>query len=121
VVRLAPWTDSREAFKQRLQESVLRQVLDHLPGLAPLVDYVELSTPLSTDLFCRPLAGSIYGLAATPERFTHPGLRPRTPVRGLYFSGSDLTSGGVIGAFGGGVLAALAMQPRRVFKLLRSL
>jgi all-trans-retinol 13,14-reductase len=123
-----PWTGSRwrrrgddyEQFKARLQEQLLEQILDHLPGLRPLVDYAELSTPVSTDTFCRPLRGSIYGLEATPRRFTCRALRVHSPVRGLYFSASDVASGGVMGAFGGGMLAALAIEPRRVLGLLRA-
>lgn len=122
------WTGSRwhrrgedyEAFKERLQEQLLEQILGHLPRLRPLVDYAELSTPVSTDYFCRPLRGSIYGLEATPRRFRNRSLRARSPIRGLYFSASDVASGGVMGAFGGGMLAALAMEPRRVLGLLRA-
>ncbi|MBW2457815.1 MAG: NAD(P)/FAD-dependent oxidoreductase, partial [Deltaproteobacteria bacterium] len=58
-----------EDFKQRLEESLLEQLYAKLPGLRGMVDHVELSTPLSTDAFCRPLSGAIYGLEPTPERF----------------------------------------------------
>ncbi len=103
-----------EAFKTRLERKLLEQICERLPGLEPLIAFAELSTPASTDFFCRPLHGSIYGLEATPRRFRNRHLRPRTPVRDLYFSASDVTSGGVMGAFGGGLLAALAMEPRNV-------
>lgn len=123
----APWLGSRwnrrgeeyEGFKNRLRDRMLEQITGHMPGLEPLIAYAELSSPLSTDFFCRPLAGSIYGLEATPERFSEPALRGRSPVPGLFFSGSDVTSGGVMGAFGGGLLGALAMEPIRVGRLLR--
>jgi all-trans-retinol 13,14-reductase len=123
-----PWSGSRwrsrgsgyTELKERLQEKLLEQIFGHLPGLESLVDYAEVSTPLSTEFFCRPLRGSIYGLEATPERFNSRALRVRSPIENLYFSASDVTSGGVMGAFGGGMLAALAMEPRRVFKLLKS-
>jgi all-trans-retinol 13,14-reductase len=123
----APWSGSRwnhrgagyDSFKERLRQAMLDQFLAEMPGLAPMVRYSELSTPLSTDHFCRPLAGSIYGLEATPRRFAEKGLRCRSPIPGLYFSGSDVTSGGVMGAFGGGLLAALAIEPWAVGKLLR--
>ena len=123
------WSGSRwqrrgedyERFKERLERRLLEQILDRVPGLRPMVDHVELGTPLSTEFFCRPLAGSIYGLEATPRRFLCRWLRARSPVPGLYFSGSDVTSGGVMGAFGGGLLAALAMEPLSVVRLLRSL
>ena len=110
-----------ERFKRALADRLLAQLLARMPGLAPLVDVAELSTPLSTDTFCRPLAGSIYGLAPTPERFANRWLRPRTPVPGLFLAGSDVTSGGVMGAMAGGLLAALAAEPRATFRLLRRL
>jgi all-trans-retinol 13,14-reductase len=124
----AGWSGSRwgrrgegyDAFKARLCDAMLAQIGAEMPGLGPMIRYAELSTPLSTDHFCRPLAGSIYGLEATPRRFASRELRPRTPIRGLVFAGSDVTSGGVMGAFGGGLLAALALEPWAVGRLLRA-
>lgn len=110
-----------EEFKERLQSQLLRQLEHHRPDLIPLIDYAELSTPLSTDHFCRPLAGSIYGLAANRERFACRWLRARSPIKNLYFSGSDVTSGGVIGALGGGLLGGMAVEPWGVMGLMRSL
>lgn len=115
----AAWKDQRwrrrgqdyEAFKQHLTEVLLEQLLGKLPGLRPMVDFVELSTPLSTEHFVRPWRGSIYGLEPTPGRFQNAWLRPRTPVPGLFFAGADLTSVGVIGAMMGGVMGAVAAAP----------
>ena len=67
------------------------------------------------------MAGSIYGLEPTPDRFANPNLRPRTPVKGLFFGGSEVTSVGVIGAMMGGVLAATAAAPRAVTKYMKTL
>jgi len=122
-----PWLGTRwykrgeayEQFKQRLSDSLLKQFLGHLPGLESMVDYVELSTPLSTDNFTRPIAGSIYGIEPTPERFRNPWLRPRSPIGNLYFSGSEVASVGVMGAMVGGVMAALAAEPLAVLNYLR--
>ena len=106
----APWRDSRwkkrgesyDAFKAELTERILRQFLRHMPELEPMIDHVELSTPVSTDHFCRPVAGSIYGLEPTPERFRCNWLRPRSPIPGLFFAGSEVSTVGVIGAMMGG-------------------
>jgi all-trans-retinol 13,14-reductase len=121
-----PWRDSRwhrrgeeyERFKARLQTSMLEQVLERLPGLRPLVRHAELSTPLSTEHFCRPVEGSIYGLAPTPERFRTPWLRPRSEIPGLFFAGSEVATCGVIGAMMGGVLAAVAAEPVRALRYI---
>lgn len=100
-----------EAFKTRLEASLLEQFLTKMPGLRPFVDHVELSTPLSTDHFVRPVAGSIYGLEPTPQRFANAWLRPRTPVPGLFLAGSEVGTVGVIGAMLGGMLAAVSAEP----------
>ena len=64
-------------------------------------------------------AGAIYGIEPTPERYRNPYLRPRTPVRDLLLSGSDMASVGVMGAFVGGVLSAIAAEPVRALPWLR--
>jgi all-trans-retinol 13,14-reductase len=100
-----------DAFKSALTERLLAQFLGHMPALAPFVAHAELSTPLSTEHFTRAPSGAIYGLEPTPERYRTASLRPRTPVRGLYLSGSDVASVGVMGAMLGGLLAATAAEP----------
>lgn len=108
-----------DAFKQRMTDAMLEVLFEHRPGLRPLLDHVELSTPLSTDLFCRPYKGAIYGLAGVPDRYANPWLRPESPVPGLYMSGSDVSTCGVVGAMMGGALAAVAMEPVRGVGLVR--
>ncbi len=110
-----------EGIKRELTDRLLEQLLRRMPGLRPMVRYAELSTPLSTTHFTRSTAGAIYGIKPTPERFTNPWLKPRTPVEGLYLSGSDVASVGVMGAFLGGMLTAAAIEPVRAMRLIRSL
>ncbi len=117
----ARWTETRwkrrgddyDAFKADLTEKLLAQYLEHYPGLRPLVDHVEMSTPLSTNHFARSARGSIYGLATAPGRFRDESLVPRTAIKGLYLGGADASAPGVVGALGGGVLAAMAAEPLR--------
>jgi all-trans-retinol 13,14-reductase len=124
----APWRDGRwrrrgedyEGFKAQMAEQLKEQLFGHMPGLRDKLRYAELSTPLSTDHFVRPLHGSIYGLEPTPERFDNPYLRPRSPIRGLTFSGSEVSGVGVVGALMGGVLAATAVEPVRAIRWLRT-
>lgn len=123
----APWSGTRwrrrgadyEDFKRRLQDALLAQLLENMPQLEPVVDYVELSTPLSTEHFVRPVAGSIYGVEPTPARFKNPHLRPATPIKGLYLAGSEVATVGVIGAMMGGVMAVMAAEPLATAWLLR--
>ena len=100
---------------------LLEQLFDHMPALKPLLDHAELSTPISTETFVRPMRGSIYGLEPTPERFANPELRPRSAIPGLFFAGSEVTSVGVIGAMMGGLLAAAAIEPVEGIRALRRL
>lgn len=122
-----PWLDSSwkkrdesyETFKKAMHDSLLEQFLERMPELAPLIDFTELGTPLTTDHFVRPQRGSIYGIEPTPDRFRCDALRPRSPYKGLVFGGSEVASLGVIGAMMGGVLAAAAAEPRKALKILR--
>jgi all-trans-retinol 13,14-reductase len=125
VVTFVPWSvfdqwkDERwkkrggeyDTFKEKLEKQMLAQFLEHVPKLAPMLKYAELSTPVSTEHFVRPVDGSIYGIEPTPERFENRWLRPRAPVKDLFFSGSEVATVGVIGAMMGGVLAAVSAEP----------
>ena len=133
VVTFVPWShysgwfDSRwkkrpeayQRWKQAQHDTLLEHFLERMPGLRGMVAYSELSTPLTTDHFVRPQQGSIYGLLPTPERFANRGLRPASPIPGLYFAGAEVTNVGVVGAMMGGVLAALAAAPIDVLRHLR--
>lgn len=122
--RTRPWKrrgDEYEALKARLTESLKAQLLRHMPKLEPMIEYAELSTPVSTDHFCRPMRGAIYGIEPTPERFQSRFLRPQSPVPGLYLSGSDVASVGVIGAMMGGVLCAVSAEPVDALRFLAPL
>lgn len=110
-----------DAFKQRITDQLLKQFFAHVPELESMLDFAELGTPLSTEHFVRPMAGSIYGLEPTPERFRNRWLRARAPIDNLYFAGAEVTSVGVIGAMMGGVLAALTAEPMRGFQYMRAL
>lgn len=124
-----PWLGTRwrkrgadyDALKQKMQDVLLEQFLTRLPGLREMVDYVELSTPLSTEEFVRPMRGSIYGLEPTPERYAVDALRPQSPIPGLFFGGAEITSVGVIGAMMGGLMAAVAAEPLASLNFLRKL
>lgn len=133
VVTFVPWAsferwqgtdwrkrgESYEAFKADLQAALLARFLHHRPELEPLIDHVEMSTPLSTDTFVRPMRGSIYGIEPTPDRFRNPHLRPSTPIRALFLGGSEVATVGIIGAMMGGVMSVMAAEPRGAVGLMR--
>lgn len=114
-----PWRDKRwmrrgesyDDFKGKMKDAMLEQLFRRLPGLKPLLDYAELSTPVSTDHFTRSPGGSIYGLESTPERFACRWLRSRTPVPGLLLAGVDVSAPGIVGGATGGAIAAISAAP----------
>jgi all-trans-retinol 13,14-reductase len=101
-----------EASKAWIAESLLAQFERHFPQLAPLVDYHELSTPLSQASFVMADRGAMYGLELSAERMRHSALKVHTPVRGLLLAGQDVVSPGIQGAFMGGFMAAACIEPR---------
>jgi all-trans-retinol 13,14-reductase len=120
--RNTPWKDrpgEYDALKKRVQDKLLAQFFRHMPELQPMLEYAELSTPISTRHFVRPVMGSIYGLEPTPRRFRTTWLRPRSPIENLFFSGSEVTTVGVMGAMMGGVLAAASAEPVGTFNLIK--
>ncbi len=106
--------DEYEALKASLAERMLDQFDRILPGVREQIDYLEISTPLSTRHFAGYQRGEIYGLDHSPARFLDRSLRPRTAVPGLYLTGQDVASCGVVGAMAGGYLAGSAMLRRNL-------
>ena len=90
-------------MKHRVAEGLLDFVDRRYPGFKGLVDYCEVSTPLTVEHFTGHRRGSVYGIPATPERFRLPYLGVSTPVRNLYLTGADVASLGIMGAMMGGV------------------
>jgi all-trans-retinol 13,14-reductase len=117
----APWRNrgaEYDASKERIAEGLLTFVDRHYPGFRDLVDYCEVSTPLTVETFTGHPHGSVYGVPATPERFRLPYLRVVTPVPNLYLTGADVASLGIVGAMMGGVVtAAHLMGPWGLFRI----
>lgn len=108
-----PWGkrgEDYEAKKEAYAQRLLEKLYEKLPQLRGKVDYYELSTPLSTDYFCRYEHGEIYGLDHTPERFEQDWLKPKTRIPGLYLTGQDVMTCGVVGAMIGGLLTTVAVS-----------
>lgn len=108
----------RGARYEELKASLSERLLDTLYAQAPAtrgkVEVAELSTPLSTRNFAAHPRGEIYGLAHTPERFQQRWLRPQTPIPGLYLTGSDIATCGVMGALIGGMMCCSALLGKNV-------
>ncbi|HHH53879.1 MAG TPA: NAD(P)/FAD-dependent oxidoreductase [Bacteroidetes bacterium] len=102
-------------MKQEISENLLNFVEKYIPGFKELVDYAELSTPLTLEYFTEWPKGSFYGIPATPERFKYKWISPKTPIKNLYLSGSDALSIGVVGAMMGGVFSVAAIKGMKGF------
>jgi all-trans-retinol 13,14-reductase len=101
--------DDYDALKEKYTQRMLEALYTQCPQLEGNIDYLELSTPLSTKTFASFASGEIYGLTHTPARFKELWLRPRTPIKGFYLTGVDICSCGVAGGMFGGVLTASAV------------
>ncbi len=130
AITLAPWnwverwSDTRwkkrgaeyDQFKAGFADRLQRVVEEFVPGLRGRIRHAELSTPLSTAHFAGYASGEIYGLNHTPARFKERWLKPRTPIKGLYLTGQDISSCGVAGAMVGGVLTASVVLGRNLMR-----
>lgn len=98
-----------DELKASLSERLLEVVHQHAPATRGHVEIAELSTPLSTRNFSAHPHGEIYGLTHTPSRYEQRWLRPRTPIKGLFLTGADVVSAGVMAAMMGGMICSSAV------------
>ncbi len=122
------WHDSRwkhrppdyDAMKATVAKGLLALCETKLPGLTSLVDYTEVSTPLTIEHFTSWPQGAFYGIPAVPERYRTAWTKVETPVPGLYLTGTDVASLGVLGAtMGGASTAAKLLGVLGVPKVMR--
>ena len=102
-----------ENLKGALTGRLLQHLYDRLPHLEGRLDYVETSTPLSTEWFAGYERGELYGLEHSPERLRQDWLAPATKIRGLWLTGQDTLTCGVTGAMMSGLLTTTAMLGAR--------
>lgn len=108
-----PWKNRDEeyvALKEKISEAIISLMEERNPGFRDLIDYHELSTPLSTEHFTGYKNGNIYGIPGTPERYKSEVVGYRTPVKNLYLAGSDSAGHGIVGAMMGGVLSVAVAE-----------
>ncbi len=110
--------DEYDALKERLGERLLTELTRQVPSVIGNIDYTEVSTPVTTRHFMNYGHGEIYGIASTPERFLARKLGARTPISGLYLTGQDAASLGVVGALYGGVIGASAATGKNFFSVV---
>ncbi len=111
-----------QALKATITEALLELVEAHYPGFTELIDYAELSTPLTLEHFDASDQGAIYGVPGIPERLDQDWISARTPIKQLYLTGADSLSPGIMGALMGGVkTAGLVVGPLGFFKTMAAI
>jgi phytoene dehydrogenase-like protein len=93
-------------LKTQITQSLIQLVESHYPGFKDLIEYAELSTPLTVEHFDASDRGAIYGIPCIPERLDQSWIGARTPIKNLYLTGADTFSLGIMGAMMGGVKTA---------------
>lgn len=103
------WMRRGDVYEQ-LKEKLARDMLDfterYLPGFGKLIDYYELSTPLTVKSFTGHSEGMIYGQACDANRIFRDQWKIKTSLKNLYLTGSDVGTPGVNGAMMAGVMTA---------------
>ena len=108
------------ALKERIARGMLNLAESAAPGLSDLVDYMEVSTPLTYEHYTAHPDGAFYGPPATPQRYRSSPLGPRTAIPGLFLSGQDAGSTGIMGAMMGGLAAACQVLGPRGYSTITS-
>ncbi len=91
------------ALKTQLSEKMIELVESYYPGFKNLIEYSELSTPLTVEYMDASDKGTICGIPAVPERLDCNWIGTRTPIKNLYLTGADAYAHGILGAMMGGV------------------
>lgn len=115
-----PWGkrgEDYEALKEHYAQRLLDVLYEKVPQIKGKVDYYELSTPLSTRYFCEYQYGEVYGLNHDTARFDQSWLQAQTKLPGLYLTGQDVLSCGVVGAMMAGCVTAVKVLGFRGAKL----
>lgn len=110
--------DAYLARKEEIKTRLLEELFRYVPAARDAIDHVEVSTPLTYETFAKREKGGFMGLPATPDRFKADWLRAQTPIKGLYLTGQDVTSDGVIGALVGGVLCSSAVVGKNLMQTI---
>jgi len=110
----APWADvppeERDSEYHQLRQQITEQLLEAVekrwPGLVGDVVVQRVWTPLSNADYTGAVHGGIYGPAHVPDQMGRRRFRSRTPIRGLYLTGSGVYGAGIGPCFAAGRAAA---------------
>jgi phytoene dehydrogenase-like protein len=106
-------------LKEKITSGLIEFVNKRYPGLAQMINYSELATPLSAEDFTASSEGAMYGLPATPERYRQDWLSVKTPIKGLFLTGADISALGIVPSMMSGLATAAVLNgPAGFFKIV---
>ncbi len=111
-----------QQLKGRIADALIRFVDERLPGFRDMIEYAELSSPLSNEHYTGYPGGYIYGVPGTPERYRKSWIGFKTPIRSLFMVGADSSMHGITGALMSGAVGAgiLMGAPKALMHVFRS-
>ncbi len=98
--------DDYEQRKEEIAEKLVDFGEEFLPGVRDLIEFKELSTPLSVKSFTDHWRGVIYGCKNNHNRLFRDSWSVSTSVKNLYMTGSDVGTSGINGTMMAGVMTA---------------
>ena len=106
------WEGMDKTAYRRKKEEIAKTLLTRLdkiiPGMAKLVEYKEVATPLTIKRYTYNPEGTPYGFAQTPDQSARKRLPVKSLVPGLYFASAwSSPGGGFTGAILSGYTCAL--------------
>ena len=111
-----------EDLKETMARAMIARLRERHAALADMISFYEVATPLTYEYFQNSPRGAFYHLPFLPERLDWPFARCRTPVGGLYLTGSDVMSCGIVGAMmGGWKCLAVILGAKEFLRLMRGL
>ncbi|GIX40902.1 MAG: phytoene dehydrogenase [Leptospiraceae bacterium] len=120
-----PWKNRGESYenlKNMITESLIDFTSKYIHNLPSLIEYKELSTPITNEFFSHHPRGVIYGIPCTKKRFEKDWIGPHTPIQNLFITGADASTPGFAGAMMGGFASTAAIMSFKsvlsLFKLL---
>jgi all-trans-retinol 13,14-reductase len=96
-------------LKKELEKKMLNGLYRNYPKTRGKVDYVSIATPLTNKYYLG--RNDSYGLEHTMDHYGGAlnEMRPATDIAGLWCTGQDIGTVGIVGALNGGILTAHAV------------
>lgn len=98
--------DDFHQLKDRLQEELLAELDQRLPGVVDHIELADFSTPLALESWVAAVDGGLYGPALTPDQSMFFRFPSSTFSPNLFLAGAGVLGGGVLPCMQSGRVAA---------------